>query len=83
VVDDVQALLKIARPSIELIAYTESIHKEAEMIENQTLVEQAPAASASNNKWIWWLVGGGCVLLLCIAIVVVAVVLYFVPVNVS
>jgi hypothetical protein len=80
VVDDVQAILKIPRLGSGLISHNESIHKEEEMIENQTPVEQAP--TTSNNKWIWWLVGGGCVLLLCAAIAVVAVILYFVPVTV-
>jgi hypothetical protein len=49
------------------------------MIENQTPVEPAPAASG--HKWIWWLVGGGCALLLCAAIVVGAAILFLVPVS--
>jgi hypothetical protein len=81
VADDVQAILKTTSPGSRLIIYNEPIHKEKEMIENQTPLEQASAAS--NNKWIWWLVGGGCALLLCIAIVVGAVILFFVPITPS
>jgi hypothetical protein len=51
----------------------------ADMIENQTPVEPAPAASS--KKWIWWLVGAGCALLFCAAIVVGAAILIFVPVT--
>ena len=71
--------VKITLPNKLKLHYNASIPEEEEMIENQSPVEQVPAASS--RKWIWWLVGGGCALLLCAAIAVGAAILFVMPVT--